>query len=81
MVEPTNPLVTLSDSTAMLVEGAASSIVSVHGGSRWHSSGIHWRSGIIVTAEEVLERDENIKITLAGGHTIRRVAGRARSQH
>jgi S1-C subfamily serine protease len=42
----------------------------VHGGSRWHSSGIHWRSGIIVTAEEVLERDENIKITLAGGHTI-----------
>jgi hypothetical protein len=81
MVEPTNPLVALSDSTAMLVEGAASSIVSVHGGSRWHSSGIHWRSGIIVTAEEVLERDENIKITLAGGHTIRRVAGRARSQH
>ena len=81
MVEPTNPLVALSDSTAKLVEGAASSIVSVHGGSRWHSSGIHWRSGIIVTAEEVLERDENIKITLAGGHTIRRVAGRARSQH
>ena len=70
MVEPTNPLVALSDSTAKLVEGAASSIVSVHGGSRWHSSGIHWRSGIIVTAEEVLERDENIKITLAGGHTI-----------
>jgi S1-C subfamily serine protease len=52
------------------VEGAASSIVSVHGGSRWHSSGIHWRSGIIVTAEEVLERDENIKLTLPGGQTI-----------
>ena len=70
MVEPTNPLVALSDTTAKLVEGAASSIVSVHGGSRWHSSGIHWRSGIIVTAEEVLERDENIKLTLPGGHTI-----------
>jgi S1-C subfamily serine protease len=70
MVEPTNPLVALSDTTAKLVEGAASSIVSVHGGSRWHSSGIHWRSGIIVTAEEVLERDENIKLTLHGGHTI-----------
>ena len=70
MVEPTNPLVALSDTTAKLVEGAASSIVSVHGGSRWHSSGIHWRSGIIVTAEEVLERDENIKLTLPGGQTI-----------
>ena len=70
MVELTNPLVALSDTTAKLVEGAASSIVSVHGGSRWHSSGIHWRSGIIVTAEEVLERDENIKLTLPGGQTI-----------
>jgi len=70
MVEPTNPLVALSDSTAKLVERAASSIVSVHGGSRWHSSGIHWRSGIIVTAEEVLERDENIKLTLPAGQTI-----------
>ena len=70
MVEPINPLVALSDTTAKLVEGAASGIVSVHGGSRWHSSGIHWRSGIIVTAEEVLERDENIQLTLPGGQTI-----------
>jgi S1-C subfamily serine protease len=70
MVEPANPLAALSDTTAKLVEGAASSIVSVHGGSRWHSSGIHWRSGIIVTAEEVLERDENIQLTLPGGQTI-----------
>jgi hypothetical protein len=51
MVEPTNPLVALSDSTAQIVERTASSIVSVHGGSRWHSSEIHWRSGIVVTAE------------------------------
>jgi S1-C subfamily serine protease len=70
MVEPTNPLVALSDSTAKLVERAASSIVSVHGGGRWRSSGIHWRSGIIVTAEEVLERDENIELTLPAGQTI-----------
>jgi S1-C subfamily serine protease len=70
MVEPANPLAALSDTSAKLVEGAASSIVSVHGGSRWHSSGIHWRSGIIVTAEEVLERDENIQLTLPGGQTI-----------
>jgi S1-C subfamily serine protease len=70
MVELTNLLVALSDTTAKLVEDAASSIVSVRGGSRWRSSGIHWRSGIIVTAEEVLERDENIRLTLPGGQTI-----------
>ena len=66
MIDTPNPLVALSDSTAKLVEHAASSIVSVHGAGRWHSSGIHWRSGIIVTTEEVLERDEDIKLTLPG---------------
>ena len=67
MVEPTNPLVAFSDHTAQLVENAASSVVAVHGGGRWSSSGIHWRSGVVVTAEEVLERDENIKLVLPGG--------------
>jgi hypothetical protein len=65
MVETVSSLVALSDATAQLVERAAGSIVSVNSGSRWHSSGIHWRSGIIVTAEEVLERDENIELTLS----------------
>jgi S1-C subfamily serine protease len=60
----------LSDATAQLVERAAGSIVSVRGGGRWHSSGIHWRSGIIVTAEEALERDENIELTLHGGRSV-----------
>ena len=70
MAEPTNPLVALSDHTAQLVERTASSIVAVHGGGRASSSGIHWRSGVIVTAEEVLERDEDIKITLPGGRLV-----------
>jgi S1-C subfamily serine protease len=34
------------------------------------SSGIHWRSGVIVTAEERLERDDNIKVTLPGGRLV-----------
>ena len=67
MVETVSSLVALSDATAQLVERAAISIVSVRGGGRWRSSGIHWRSGIIVTAEEVLEHDENIELTLPGG--------------
>jgi S1-C subfamily serine protease len=70
MVEPGNPLIALSDHAAELVERIAGSIVAVHGGGRWPSSGIHWRSGIIVTAEEVLERDENIRLTLPGGRVV-----------
>jgi S1-C subfamily serine protease len=70
MVETVGSLVALSDATAQLVERAAGSIASVRGGGRWHSSGIHWRSGIIVTAEEVLERDENIELTLPGGRLV-----------
>ena len=70
MAESTNPLVAFSDHAAQLVERTASSIVAVHGGGRVSSSGIHWRSGVIITAEEVLERDEDIKITLPGGHLV-----------
>ena len=67
MVEPGSPLLAFSDHAAELVERTAGSVVAVQGGGRWPSSGIHWRSGVIVTAEEVLERDDNIKLTLPGG--------------
>ena len=70
MAESTNPLVAFSDHAAQLVERTARSIVAVHGGGRGSSSGIHWRSGVIITAEEVLERDEDIKITLPGGRLV-----------
>jgi S1-C subfamily serine protease len=70
MTESSNPLVAFSDHAAQLVARAAGSIVAVHGGGRRSWSGIHWRSGIIVTAEEVLERDEGIKVTLPGGRLV-----------
>ncbi|HEY6257619.1 MAG TPA: S1C family serine protease [Xanthobacteraceae bacterium] len=67
MTESTPPLAAFSDHAAQLVERAAGSVVAVHGGGRRSASGIHWRAGVIVTAEEALERDEDIKVTLAGG--------------
>ena len=70
MAESTNPLVAFSDHAGQLVERTGSSIVAVHGDGRGSSSGIHWRSGVIVTAEEVLEQDEDIKITLPGGRVV-----------
>jgi S1-C subfamily serine protease len=70
VTEAANPLLALSDRTVALVERTAPSIVTVHGGSRWPRSGIHWRAGVIVTAEEALERDKDIKLTLAGGRQV-----------
>jgi S1-C subfamily serine protease len=70
MAEALSSIIAVSDATAQLVERAAGSIVSVRGGGRWHSSGIHWRPGVIVTAEEVLERDENLELTLPGGRSV-----------
>jgi S1-C subfamily serine protease len=68
MAESSNPLIALSDHTAQIVERAAQSVVAVHGAGR--SSGIHWRAGVIVTAEEALERDDDISVTLAGGRQV-----------
>src|SRR5262245_25100630 len=68
MAESINPLAAFSEQTAQLVERVARSVVAVHGGGR--ASGIHWRPGVIVTAEEILERDEDIGLTLPGGRQV-----------
>src|SRR5262249_56189162 len=70
MAEPVGPLIALSDHVAVLVERVSASIVAVHGGGRWSSSGIHWRPGVIVTADEVLERDDELTVTLPGGRKV-----------
>jgi S1-C subfamily serine protease len=70
VTESVGNLLALSDQIVGLVENSATSIVAVHSGGRWPSSGIHWRSGVIVTAEETLERDENIDLVLPGGRQV-----------
>lgn len=60
-------LTLLSDQLAELTERASAGVVAVRGGGRWPISGIHWRPGIVVTAEEALERDEGIEIVAADG--------------
>ena len=69
MSENQNPLIAFSDHAAALVERVAGAIVAVRAGRTW-SSGIHWRSGVIVTAEEVLEGDDDIKVVLPGGREV-----------
>src|SRR4051794_26914581 len=70
MADPNNLLLTLSNTTTQLVEHTAKAIVAVDHGGRGTISGIHWRPGVIVTAEEMLEQDKDITVTLPGGRQV-----------
>lgn len=63
-------LIELSNALAQATDRAASSAVAVHTESRGSSSGVVWRSGLIVTAEHALRRDEDIQVTLADGRVV-----------
>ena len=65
-----NALVALSNELAAAVEGAGSSIVTVNARPRLASSGVHWRQGVIVTAEHTVKHDEEITIAIPGGGAI-----------
>src|SRR6202007_3037110 len=62
-----NQLIELSNDLAQATGQAAASVVAVHTESRGSSSGIVWRSGVIVTSEHALRRDEEIQVTLPNG--------------
>ena len=57
-------LIELSNALAAATERAAAHTVAVHTGPRGSSSGVIWRTGIIVTADHALRSDEEIKLTL-----------------
>jgi S1-C subfamily serine protease len=62
-------LVNLSKELASLVEEFQSDVVAVHARSHYPSSGVHWRPGIIVTADHTVRQEEDIQLTLANGET------------
>jgi S1-C subfamily serine protease len=57
----------LSSDAAALAEQVSPRIVAVQGGKGRVSSGFIWRSGLVVTAEEVLEGEEEVALHLEGG--------------
>ena len=65
-----NELVELSNMLAEATGRAAVSVVAVHAETRGSASGIVWRSGVIVTSEHALRRDEDIQITLPDGRVV-----------
>src|SRR2546430_13790920 len=74
---PGGALLGLSNDLAGAVERAGQSIVAVNGRERQPATGIHWRSGIIVTTDHALERDDDITITRPDGTSAKAtLAGR-----
>ena len=67
----TDTLNTVSNEMADLVTAAAPSIVRVEGRRRLSASGVIWTTdGVIVTANHVVERDDNLKVGLSDGDAL-----------
>ena len=65
-----NPFAALSRHLAGIVAQCAPSVVAVSGRGRPTSSGFVWRPGIVVTASDALERDEDISVLTPGGERV-----------
>jgi serine protease DegQ len=69
-------LLSLSNDLAAAVERAAPCIVAVHA-RRPPSTGLHWRPGIVVTADHTVRTEQDITVTTADGRSLPAVlAGR-----
>src|SRR2546426_8014622 len=71
-------LAQLSDELAAAVETAGRSIVRVNGRRRQAASGLVWAAdGLIVTADHVIEREEDLTVGLPDGKEVKAtIAGR-----
>jgi S1-C subfamily serine protease len=65
-----NPLSALSTHLANAVEAAAGSVVAVLGRGRRSASGFVWRTGVVVTASDALEQDQDIVVALGDGSRL-----------
>lgn len=63
-------LVNLSAELAKLVEEFQDRVAAVHARDHYPSSGVHWRPGVIVTADHTIRRDEDIQVTLPSGKNV-----------
>ncbi|RPI81735.1 MAG: PDZ domain-containing protein [Chloroflexi bacterium] len=72
-----NSLVALSDAMAEAVEKVGAATVTVDARRRFPASGILYSNDLVLTADHVVEREEDIQIFLpAGGEATASIAGR-----
>jgi serine protease DegQ len=66
-----------SQELAAAAEQAGSSVVTVYARHRVPSSGIHWRKGVVVTANHTVRREDDIAVLIHGGKRVSaKLAGR-----
>jgi S1-C subfamily serine protease len=63
-------LVAFSDELTKLVKDFQNEVVAVHARPRYPSSGVHWRPGLIVTADHAIRREEDIQVTIQSGESV-----------
>ncbi len=63
-------LLQFSNQLAAVIAAATPSIVAVHGRGYRTSSGILWQPGLVVSAEETIERDASLGLSLPDGQRI-----------
>jgi S1-C subfamily serine protease len=68
--QASSPLLALSNDLAGAVERAGRAVVAVNARPRLPSSGVHWRQGVIVTAEHTVKQEEEITVALADGRSV-----------
>lgn len=68
--QESSTLLAFSNDLATAVERVASAVVTVNARQRLASSGVHWRSGVVVTADHTVRRDEEITVTLPDNSTV-----------
>lgn len=66
----TNPLTDLSNSLTSAVEKGGASTLLVDGRRRYPASGIAYTEDLVLTADHVVTREENLKVTLPDGRTL-----------
>jgi len=60
----------LSNELAATADLVGRSVVAVHARRRIPSSGVVWRSGVVVAASHTIARDDDITVTLASGRSV-----------
>jgi S1-C subfamily serine protease len=70
MMDTLNPLTAFSDVLVQAVEKAGRSTVLVNGRHRLPASGIAYAPDLVLTADHVVERDEDITVLLAEGELV-----------
>lgn len=65
-----NTLLSLSDNLAGAVARAGRAVVAVNARRRVSSTGVHWRPGVVVTADHTVRMEEEITITRPDGRPL-----------